>query len=61
MTIPANTTAQVALPAKSAADITESGHPLDQAPGVQFLRLDGPNVILSVGSGHYAFALPRLR
>ena len=60
-TIPANTTAQVALPARSAADITESGRPLDRAPGVQFLRVDGPNVILSVGSGHYAFALPRAR
>jgi alpha-L-rhamnosidase len=61
VTIPANTTAQVALPATSAADITESGHPLAQAHGVQFLRVDGSNVILSVGSGHYAFAVARPR
>jgi alpha-L-rhamnosidase len=55
VTIPANTTAQVVLPAKSAADISESGHALDAASGVKFLRLDGPNAILSVGSGRYAF------
>ena len=61
VTIPANATAEVALPAKSAADVTESGHPLSQAPGVQFLRLDGPKVILSVGSGNYAFAVARER
>jgi alpha-L-rhamnosidase len=61
VTIPANTTAQLALPAKSAADITEGGHPLAQAPGVQFLHLDGSNAILAVGSGHYAFALTRPR
>jgi alpha-L-rhamnosidase len=61
MTIPANTTAQVALPAKSAAAITESGRPLAEAPGVRFLRLEGPNVLLSVGSGHYAFAVTQPR
>ncbi len=59
VTVPANSTAQVALPAKAAADITESGHPLAQSPGVQVLRLDGPNVILAIGSGRYAFEMPR--
>jgi alpha-L-rhamnosidase len=61
VTIPANATAQVALPAKSADGITESGHPIAQAPSVEFLRQDGPNVILSVGSGHYAFAVNQAR
>jgi len=61
VTIPANTTAQLALPAKSVADITESGRPLAQAAGVQSLRLDGPNVILAVGSGNYAFAITAAR
>jgi len=61
VTIPANTTAQVVLPAKSVAAVTESGHPLAQAPGVQVLRLEGPNVVLSVGSGHYAFAMTLAR
>jgi alpha-L-rhamnosidase len=57
VTVPANTTAQVALLAKSASDITEGGRPLDRAPGVQLLRQEGPNVILSIGSGRYAFAI----
>jgi alpha-L-rhamnosidase len=61
VTVPANTTAQVALPAKSASDITESGRPLDQAPGVQLLRQEGPNVMLSIGSGRYAFAISARR
>ncbi|MCX6923627.1 MAG: glycoside hydrolase family 78 protein [Verrucomicrobia bacterium] len=57
VTIPANTTALVALPAKSESDITESGLAIAQAPGVEFLRLDGPKAILSIGSGSYAFAI----
>ena len=55
VTIPANTTAQVVLPARSAADITESGHALAQATGVKFLRMEGPNAVLSVASGKYEF------
>jgi alpha-L-rhamnosidase len=61
VTIPANTTAQVVLPAASADTVTESGHTLDKAAGVSFQRVEGQNVILSVGSGHYAFAMPRAR
>jgi len=60
VTIPANTTAQVVFPAASADDIKEGGHPLAQAPEVQFLRQDGTNVVLSIASGHYAFTLPRV-
>ena len=61
VTIPANTTAQVVLPANSVVAVTESGHPLVQAAGVQVLRVEGPNVVLSVGSGHYAFAMTLAR
>ena len=59
VTIPANTTAQVILPAQSAADITENGRALDHAAGVKFLRLEGSNAILSASSGRYAFAINR--
>jgi alpha-L-rhamnosidase len=61
VTIPANTTAQVILPANSVAAVTEGGHPLAQAADVQNLRLEGSNVVFSVCSGHYAFAMPRTR
>jgi alpha-L-rhamnosidase len=57
VTIPANTTAQVLLPAKSENDVTEGGKPLGKAPGVQFVRLEGQNAVLAIGSGSYAFAV----
>ena len=56
-TVPANVTAQIVLPA-AAMDLTESGHALDQAEDVKFLRMDGPNAVLAVGSGNYSFASP---
>lgn len=61
LTLPANTTAQVLLPARSAADIAESGRALDRAPSVRFLRMEGPNAVLSVGSGRYEFTVARPR
>jgi hypothetical protein len=54
-TIPANTTATVLAPAKSADAITESGKPLAKAPGVKFLRMDGDRAVLEVESGNYKF------
>ena len=55
VTIPANTTAEVSLPASSQGDITEGGHALDKVEGVKFVRMDGTNAVMSVGSGKYAF------
>ena len=59
--IPANTKAQVVLPAGSAAELTESGGPLDAAKGVTLVRMDGTNAVLSIGSGKYAFTAPWAR
>jgi alpha-L-rhamnosidase len=53
--IPANTTASVYLPASAADQITESGKPLAQAPGVKFLRMEKGCAQLSVESGKYNF------
>jgi alpha-L-rhamnosidase len=61
VTIPADVSAQLVLPAQSAADITESGHALDHAPGVKFLQMEGTNAVLSVASGRYEFELRRPR
>ena len=55
-TIPANTTATVLVPAKSAGAITESGKPLAKAPGVKFLRMEGDRAVLEVEAGSYRFA-----
>jgi alpha-L-rhamnosidase len=56
VTIPANTTATLLLPAKSAEAVTEGNQPLAQAAGVKFLRLEKGRAVLEVGSGEYRFA-----
>ena len=57
VTIPANTTATVSLPAADAGDITENGLPLDQVSGVKFLRMENGRALLAVASGSYEFAV----
>ena len=53
--IPVNTTATVYLPAAEADDVTESGKPLAQAPGVRPLGREGESLVLEIQSGSYAF------
>ena len=55
VTIPANTTATVYLPAKNAAGVTEDGKPAAHAEGVTLLRTEPGLVVLHVGSGDYQF------
>ena len=55
VTIPANATATVYVPAGGAANVTESGQPAAQAKGVKFLRQEGGLAVFEVGSGHYQF------
>lgn len=55
VTIPANTTALVYVPATSLADVTESNRPTAQAPGVRLLGQEDHAVILEIQSGRYAF------
>jgi alpha-L-rhamnosidase len=55
VTIPANTTATVFVPAKDAARVTESGKPASKAEGVRFLRMEDGCAVFAVGSGRYSF------
>jgi alpha-L-rhamnosidase len=55
VTIPANTTATVFVPAKDAAGVAESGKLADQAKGVKFLRMENGAEAYAVGSGIYRF------
>jgi len=55
VTIPANTTATVFVPAKDAAGVTESGLPSAQAKGLKFLRMENATAVYAVGSGTYRF------
>ena len=55
VTIPANTTATVFLPAPTGDAVTESGLPVARAPGVVSARRSGAQVVVAVGSGTYHF------
>jgi alpha-L-rhamnosidase len=55
VTIPPNTTATIFVPAKDAANVTESGKPAAEAEGVKFLRMENGAAIYAVGSGTYQF------
>jgi alpha-L-rhamnosidase len=55
VTIPANTTATVYVPAKNKASVTEGGKPLDKAEGVKFLRMEKDRAVFAVQAGRYSF------
>ncbi len=55
VTIPANTTATVLIPAQNEKDVTEGGQPAAQAEGVKFLRMENGTALYEVGSGTYRF------
>ena len=55
VTIPPNTAATVLVPARSVAEVRESGVAVDQVAGVKFLRLENGRAMLEVGSGKYRF------
>jgi hypothetical protein len=53
--IPPNTAATIFIPAKSAADVTESGRAADHCPGVKFVRMEKGTAVYAVASGDYDF------
>jgi len=53
--IPANTTATVFLPAKSAKEVTESGVLAGRSQGVKFIRQEAARAVYEVASGQYDF------
>jgi alpha-L-rhamnosidase len=61
VTIPANTSARVKVPAASADQVTESRRALNQAPGVKLLGATDDGVLVAVGSGHYHFVAKNTR
>jgi alpha-L-rhamnosidase len=58
VTIPANATATVHLPAADPAAIKEGGKPATEAEGVKLLRSDGGESVFEVGAGQYRFSMP---
>ena len=55
MTVPANTTATVKIPAQSLASILEGGAPADGIAGIHSMTFANGVATLTVGSGNYAF------
>jgi alpha-L-rhamnosidase len=56
ISVPANTTATVYVPAKEGSQVTENGLPVEKAPGVTFLRREIGFSVFAVDSGSYAFS-----
>ena len=55
VTIPANTTATVVMPAAEGSSVFESGRRVGKAPGVKFIRRDAGAAVFEVASGTYDF------
>lgn len=55
ITIPANTTATIYLPAADSTSVLENGTPAESAVGVKFLHMEDACAVFQVQSGHYSF------
>jgi alpha-L-rhamnosidase len=55
VTIPANTTATVHVPASSADSVTENGKAAAQARGVKLVKMENGRAVFAIGSGNYSF------
>ena len=53
--VPANTSAILFLPARSADNIQENGAPVSEAEGIKFLRFEYGKAVFSLESGQYVF------
>jgi alpha-L-rhamnosidase len=55
VTVPANTTALLYIPADDVKNITEGGKPVSQVAGLRFIKMEGKKAVFEAGSGDYAF------
>jgi alpha-L-rhamnosidase len=53
--VPVGAEAKVFLPAREGTPVTESGRPIERAPGVRFLSREHGTAVVAVGSGEYEF------
>ncbi len=54
-TVPANTTATLYLPARSAQTVKESGKTIDKAKGITFIKYENGKSVYELKSGNYEF------
>lgn len=55
VTIPANSTATVYVPARKASDVLESGRNISGVTGVKFIKMEKGRAIYEIVSGTYNF------
>ncbi|MBB3187003.1 alpha-L-rhamnosidase [Microbacter margulisiae] len=55
VSIPANTRANLLIPASTVNDITENGNPVMKIEGIKFVRVEDYRINLEIGSGDYTF------
>jgi alpha-L-rhamnosidase len=58
VTTPANTTAEVHVPARAVGLVREGGRPADRAPGVRAAGMREGRAVFVVGGGTYEFSAP---
>ena len=59
VTIPANSTATIYVPARAAGEVTVDGRALTKADHVTFLRMKKKSAVIEVGAGSYEFKSTR--
>ena len=57
VTVPANTTATIRLPASDPTLVREQGKTLSEAVGVKFLRTEPDGIVCELLSGSYQFEI----
>jgi alpha-L-rhamnosidase len=60
VTVPANTRAELRMPAPSRWAVTEGGRPAERSLAVRFLRMEDGAAVYALGSGEYSFAIDRV-
>ena len=55
ITIPANSRANILIPAEDVEDITESGQPVNKVEGLKYVRKQDGRINIEIGSGTYTF------
>ena len=56
VTVPANTTATIYVPAEDVSHVTESGQPLENVNGVTFLRMEKGSPFFTSPRASYDFS-----
>ncbi|WP_370616879.1 family 78 glycoside hydrolase catalytic domain [Mumia qirimensis] len=59
VSVPANATAQVRVPAPNRWAVTEGGAPAESAEGVRFVEMSDGHAVYEIGSGDYRFGIDR--